>query len=103
MSDEQHDSGGGASWEDHVAAMPLSLTAEEAAIVLRLHPTNVRRLAVNGEILAEKIGQGRGVWRFNKAQLLARLGIDSREFGVTDSIAAAAEAAEAQRKADAGE
>lgn len=64
-------------WNQAVLAIPTSATADEAGVVLRLHPTTVRELAAQGEIPAGKVGTGaKAPWRFNKIALLTLLQVE---------------------------
>lgn len=63
-------------WEDVVAALPESLNANEAALVLRMHLTTVRRLARNGHIPGTRLGSE---WRFSKSELLKLLRVELDE------------------------
>lgn len=76
MSDDEHEHSeedSGASWADQVRNMPESLNVSEAALILRMHTTSVRRLASRGEIPGVKLG---GEWRFSKRKLLALLQVE---------------------------
>ncbi|WP_190824770.1 helix-turn-helix domain-containing protein [Saccharopolyspora pogona] len=72
MSEKQQGETPG-SWEEQVAGLEELLTAKEAAIVLRMHPVTVRRLAAEGDIPGTKIGNE---WRFRKSALLKLLQVE---------------------------
>lgn len=59
----------------------MLLTVQEARAIARVSEAHIRGLCARGEIKAVKVGQ---VWRINRADFMAHMGLDGCEGALND-------------------